>query len=179
MKPLVTKIVLALVLPGVGWFVLYQIDPKLVDPSSEKSLFAMIMTVKKAGTAVGDLSKSDSPAQLLSIIRQTLSGGDSLLAQDQGQRDPMKPLIALDAAVFRPDRQIERPAVEERFPVSPNEVSGIFWIPGSPQVVVQGQRYKTGGEIKGAKITVIEQRAVTFEWQGKVFRIEVGKAKIN
>lgn len=180
MKPMVTKIILIIMLPGVGWFVLHQIDPLLVDPSSDKSLFAMVMTVKKAATlatGAGDPGQAASREQLLNIIRQAVGDGDSLLMQNEAQRDPMKPLIALDVAVFRPERQIERPVVEERFPISQNDISGIFWIPGSPQVVIQGQRKKVRDEIKGATISSIEQRAVTFEWRGKVFRLEVGKAK--
>lgn len=179
MKPQVAKILLIFVVPGVAWFILYQIDPLLVDPSSEKSLFAMFSNVKKVATMAGaadDVGRADSREQLLNIIRQAVGSEDSLLVQDEAKRDPMKPLIALDAAVFKPERQIERPVVEEIFPISLKEISGIFWIPGSPQVVVQGLRKKIGEEIKGARISNIEQKAVTFEWRGKVFRLEVGKA---
>ena len=88
MKPQVAKILLLIVVPGVAWFILYQIDPLLVDPSSEKSLFAMFTNVKKVATMAGaadDLGRSDSREQLLNIIRQAVGSEDSLLAQDEAK----------------------------------------------------------------------------------------------
>ena len=45
MKKIIQKILILLALPMVGALVVYQIDSELLDPSSDRSLFAIFFTV--------------------------------------------------------------------------------------------------------------------------------------
>jgi hypothetical protein len=179
MSQKVTQMLLLLAIPGVAWFVLYQVDPDLVDPSSPNSLLALVITIDKAAKmADADLGKTDAPIQLLNILRRSFESTDSLFAH-RGPRDPMKPLMAVGGSGLRPAREIQQPAQEMRFPLKTGDIDGIFWIPGAPQVVIQGQRYRTGAEVKGARITAIDRNSVTFQWKDQSYVIDLSKPKIN
>ena len=174
MSKLIQKILIILALPMVGALVLYQIDSELLDPSSDRSLFAIVFTVKKAQDISGqmDLSGSNSPSQLLGMIWNTFSISDSLLfpPRKKDVRDPMKPLTALGADAQLAIRKTIKPNRPAVFPIRGSDISAIFWNPSTPArslVLIRGKRYTIGSEVKGATITAINQSSVVFTWRNK------------
>jgi hypothetical protein len=171
------KLLLIIIVPVFAVIILYQIDPKLIDPSSPKSIFSFLSSVNKASEASeAELIQSGSPSQLLDIIRRSFILADSLNAST-GERDPMKPLIAVDAAPSPRGPRIEQPQVQAKFPLKDSDIRGIFWISGVGQVQILDRRYRVGENVKGAVVTDIGRNSVTFQFQNKSYIIEVGKPK--
>lgn len=182
MSKIIQKILILLALPMVGALVVYQIDSELLDPSSERSLFSIFFTIDKARDMSGqiNLSGSNSPSQLLNLIWSTFSISDSLfLSTKQGERDPMKPLIALGAAAQLTIRKTIKPKIPVRFPLKNADLGAVFWNPRSPQVFIKGKRYRVGDQVKGATIKRINKTSVEFTWRNKSFTLEKSRTKIN
>lgn len=180
MSQKMTKLILILILPGVAYMVLNTIDPDLLDPSSDKSLFATFSSVNDAGMDL-DLSKSSSSADLLSAIRRSFTISDSARAAQSGARDVMRPLVSLEMPQTRAVRRVQAPKAAPRFPLSRKDIRGIIYKeskPASSQVFIMGQRYKIGDNVKGAQIKTIDRNSVTFEFLNKSIVIDLS-SKLN
>lgn len=184
MSQKMTKIVLIFMLPAVAAWVLYTIDPDLIDPSSDQSLFAVFSTIDQASGAAGmdiDLSKTNSSADLLSVIRRSFETSDSLRVAQSGERDVMRPLVSLEIPQRRATRQVQAPKPVAKFPLSRKDVRGIIYNPRSPeasQAFIMGQRYKVGDEVKGARIAKIDKNSITFSFLNKQITIDLS-SKLN
>lgn len=174
MPKIVQKLVLALMLPLVSALVMYQINPKLLDMSSDESIFRLLALTKQAQEMTGQVNMkgADAPSQLLNLIWTTLSRTDSLASAGSGARDPMKPLITLGDQVRVNLGRSLKPVNNPVFPLKNGDLNGILWNPISPQAIIKGKRYKVGDEISGATITGIDQASVVFSWQNKTYTLE-------
>lgn len=53
----------------------------------------------------------------------------------------------------------------------PVVVQGLIWGGAQPQAVIDGETFKVGDTVKGARITAIDRRGVTIELEGETFQL--------
>jgi hypothetical protein len=181
MSQKMTKLILILISSFLAYYVLNILDPDLLDPSSDESLFAVFSSVSGPSGMDVDLSKTNSSADLLGAIRRSFTINDSARAAQSGERDVMRPLVSLEMPQIRANRRAQAPKPVQRFPLSRKDIKGIAYNgrkPASSQVFIMGQRYKIGDSIKGALIKSIDKTSVTFDFLKKSIVIELS-SKLN
>ncbi len=84
-------------------------------------------------------------------------------------RDPFISLLPAE-----PARLAEVASAGKSAPVTqppPVVVQGLIWGGAQPQAVIDGETFKVGDTVKGARITAIDRRGVTVELEGETFQL--------
>ena len=93
-------------------------------------------------------------------------------------RDPMKSLLPQPTAVQATSSQGQKViAAPPPAPTPPKgALQGMVWGTGNPQAIIDGEVYRVGDMMKGAKIVAITPDGVTVETQGTSFVLKPATA---
>lgn len=194
MSKLLQKLLLSLLLPIIGYVIVYQINPgSMAGGSGVLSLLPILGKLMAANpnakTEKPDLSGLtgmtgvSSPAQLSNLLWPTSASSDTsdtLAGGVKGKkdRDPMIPALLAEAqSNVILTRASSTPSMPTRFPITRSDITGIFWDAKAPIVLIWRKPYQIGSAVRGATITAINRTSVTFEWQRQTIVIELVKKR--
>ncbi|MBI4553940.1 MAG: hypothetical protein HY710_16860 [Candidatus Latescibacteria bacterium] len=182
MNRLLKKLIMALLVPVIYYFIYTQLMPNPASGSGAgPGVLSFLPVVGKllgknmpAGAADSTASQAASLAELSRLLgRATADTSDTLAADGKGkrERDPMIPMIPADAQ----SRTIlaRAPAAPTKFPITRSDITGIFWDEKNPIVLMWRKPYQVGAEVRGARITAINRTSVMFTWQGQTITVKL------
>jgi type II secretory pathway component PulC len=96
-----------------------------------------------------------------------------------GYKDPFEPLLPQERK--EEEKKPEAITGEREEPLPVMAVEGILFGSSLPQVIIDGEVYKTGDRLKGvdAQVFRIEKNAVCIFYGEKIYRLKVGKKGDN
>lgn len=182
MTKILKRLIMALLIPVIYYFIYTQLMPNPVSGSGAgPGVLSLIPGVgkllgKNAPNAPADSSASQaaSLAELSRLLGRTAALSDttdSLFVKGKRERDPMIPMIPADAqsrAVLA-----HAPAAPTKFPITRSDITGIFWDEKNPVVLMWRKPYQVGAEVRGVRITAINRTSVTFTWQDQTITVNL------
>lgn len=173
-------VVLVIALPLVALLLMYQINPKLLQPSSDSFILSFLPMFGNVEASALRPNQSKTPSQLLNLLWRTFAISDSLFTGKRGGvRDPMQPLVKTGYTVQASLRREATKIAPPKFPFTRRDIGAIIWNETNPIVFIRGRRHNVGDVVNEATIRSITKTSVTFVWRDQIHVIERAAPSLN